>query len=59
VKRPKNIKFGTKVAPSTRIMNALIFLESFLAAGKLAKKPPKRGQKMNNFFFMRYLRNLT
>jgi len=43
LRRPNNVKFGTKVASSTRMMQALRFLEKVFA-GKFAKKPPKRGK---------------
>jgi len=38
LRRPKNVKFGTKVASSMRTMRAFRFLECFLIAGKNAKK---------------------
>jgi len=36
LRRPKNVKFGTKVASSRRMMRALRFLEKFLIVTKLA-----------------------
>jgi len=37
LRRPKNIKFGTQVASSTRMMCALTILEKFFNVAKLAK----------------------
>jgi len=42
LRRPKNIKFGTKVASSLRMMHALRFLEKFLIAVKFAKNAKNR-----------------
>jgi len=42
LRRPKNVKFGTKVASSTRMMHALRFLEKrFLIVAKFAHKNSK------------------
>jgi len=45
LRRPKNIKFGTKAASSARMMYALRFLEKVFYCGKICKKMTKRGQK--------------
>jgi len=37
-RRPKNVKFGTKVASSSRMIRALRYLESFFNCGKIGKK---------------------
>jgi len=56
LRRPKNIKFGIKVASSTRIMHALIFLGKFLIAAKLQKNAKKtKMPKKSTFFSTRYL----
>jgi len=49
LRRPKSVKFGTKVAFNTRMMRALGFLESFLIVEKFAKNRPKM-TKMSTFF---------
>jgi len=41
LRRPKNVKFGTKVASSTRIVRALRLLDKFLIAAKVAKNRAK------------------
>jgi len=50
LRRPKNVKFGTMVASSTRMMHAVrFFLEKvYLIVSKCAKKTPN----MSNFFSM-------
>jgi len=37
LRRPKNVKFGTMVASTTRMMCTFRFLERFLTVAKLAK----------------------
>jgi len=41
LRRPKNVKFDTKVASSKRMMHALRLLESFLAVAKIGQKRQK------------------
>jgi len=40
LRRPKNVKFGTKVASSVRTIHALRFLEKVFNYGKICKKMP-------------------
>jgi len=46
LRRPKNVKFGIKVASSTSMMHTIKFLEKFLTVVKFEKM-----QKSGNFFF--------
>jgi len=54
---PKNVKFGTKVASSTRMMRALGFWNSFLIVAKFARKIAKNANKISKLFSTRYPRN--
>jgi len=46
LRRPENVKFGTKEASSTRMMCALGFLgKKDFNCGKIGQKPPMLGQK--------------
>jgi len=40
LRRPKNVKFGTKVASSMKMMNTLRFLEKGFNCHKICKKMP-------------------
>jgi len=42
MRRPKNIKFDTKVGSSTRMIRTLRFLESFLVVAEFAKNAENR-----------------
>jgi len=45
LRRPNNIKFGTKVASSMRMIDTLRFLEKFFDAAKFVEKTAKNGTK--------------
>jgi len=46
--RPKNVKFGTNVASSTRMTRTLRFLEKVFYCGKICQKLQNRQKKAKN-----------
>jgi len=57
LRRPKNVKFGTKVTSSARMMCALRYLESFLICGKICKKKLLRKSAKNAIFHFTHQRS--
>jgi len=45
LRRPKNVKFGTKVGFSTRMMRTLDFWKKFFNCTRICKRRPEIGQK--------------
>jgi len=60
LRRPKNFKFATKVASSTRMMHTLRFLAQVFYLWENLQKTSLKGtniQKMTNCFYTHYCRN--